>query len=96
MAKAEIWSGPIGIRISFGIKAPQDARHGYPKRPDLDKLVRGVMDALTGVCYLDDSQVVTIQAEKVFHTATIIEVWRIDKQSPKSTDAQETIWKADA
>lgn len=96
MAKAEVWDGPIGIRISFGIKPPVDHRHGYPKRPDLDKLVRGVLDALTGTCYGDDSQVVVIQAEKVFHTATIIEVWRIERQSPKSTDAQATIWQEDA
>ena len=96
MAKAEVWTGPIGIRISFGIKAPQNARHGYPKRPDLDKLVRGVMDALTGCCYVDDSQVVSIQAEKVFHTATIIEVWRIGKQSPTESDAQATLWQTDA
>lgn len=96
MAGAEQWSGPIAMRISFGIKPPQDHRHGYPKRPDLDKLVRGVLDALTGVCYDDDSQVVTIQAEKVFHTATIIEVWRIERQSPKATDAQATIWQEDA
>jgi crossover junction endodeoxyribonuclease RusA len=92
----EAWTGPVGIRISFGIKAPQDAKHGYPKAPDLDKLVRAVLDALTGVCYKDDSQVVTIQSEKVFHTATIIEVWRIERQSPKSTSAQTTIWQEDA
>lgn len=96
MANAEQWQGPIGISISFGIKAPQDTRHGYPKSPDLDKLVRGVLDALTGVCYGDDSQVVHILAEKVWHTATIIEVWRIERQSPKSTAAQATIWQEDA
>ena len=96
MAGAEQWTGPIGIRISFGIKPPKDAKHGYPKRPDLDKLVRGVLDALTGFCYVDDSQVTTIQAEKVFHTATIIEVWRIERQSPNATDAQATIWQEDA
>ncbi len=32
--------------------------------PDLDKLVRGVKDALTGVVYKDDAQVVSINAEK--------------------------------
>jgi Holliday junction resolvase RusA-like endonuclease len=95
-ADAEVWDGPIGMRISFGIKPPVDHRHGYPKRPDLDKLVRSVLDALTGVCYGDDSQVCTLQSEKVFHTATIIEVWRIERQSPKATDAQATIWKEDA
>jgi Holliday junction resolvase RusA-like endonuclease len=80
------------MRITFGIKAPLDARHGYPKRPDLDKLVRAVLDALTGVCYLDDSQVTRIEAEKNFDPVTVIEVYRIERQSPKSTQAQATIW----
>lgn len=34
------------------------------KRPDLDKLIRAVMDALTGIYYQDDSQVVLISATK--------------------------------
>jgi crossover junction endodeoxyribonuclease RusA len=34
------------------------------KRPDLDKLVRGVFDALTGVCFTDDSRIVALQAGK--------------------------------
>jgi Holliday junction resolvase RusA-like endonuclease len=95
-AGAEAWVGPIGMHMSFGIKPPVDHRHGYPKAPDLDKLVRGVLDALTTVCYGDDSQVCTIQSEKVFHTATVIEVWRIERQHPTQTDAQATLWTEDA
>lgn len=91
-AGAVPWSGPVGMRIEFGIKAPQDTRHGYPKAPDLDKLVRGVLDALTEVCYEDDSQVTTIDAVKAWDSATIIEVWRIERQSPTGTAAQATIW----
>jgi len=33
---------------------------------DTDKLCRAVMDALTGVCYWDDSQVVDLTAKKRF------------------------------
>jgi len=96
LVKATQWEGPIGIRISFGIAAPIDTRHGYPKSPDLDKLVRGVLDALTGVCYVDDSQVVKIEAEKIWNSDTIIEVWRIEKQRPNDPTAQATFWKEDA
>jgi Holliday junction resolvase RusA-like endonuclease len=32
--------------------------------PDLDKLVRAVLDALTGIAYLDDKQVVAINARR--------------------------------
>ena len=93
---ASKWDGPIGIRISFGIKAPQNTKHGYPKSPDLDKLLRGVLDALTGVCYIDDSQVVKIEAQKIWEPVTIIEVWRIEKQRPNDPSAQATFWKEDA
>jgi Holliday junction resolvase RusA-like endonuclease len=88
-AGAEKWTGPIGLRISFAIKPPIDRRHGYPKSPDLDKLVRAVMDALTGVCYVDDSQVVKLRTSKSWRAVTVIEVWQIERQSAR---AQQTLW----
>jgi crossover junction endodeoxyribonuclease RusA len=45
-------------------------RPGAPKhkanKPDLDKLCRSVMDALTGICYRDDEQVGGITTAKVW------------------------------
>lgn len=38
------------------------------KKPDLDKLVRTIKDALTGIVWQDDSQVVEIVARKRFVT----------------------------
>lgn len=87
-----IWDGPVGIRISFGIRPPKNDSHGYPRTFDLDKLVRAVLDALTGIVYWNDNRVVIIEAEKVFHTVTTVEVWRCERQSAKGTSAQATIW----
>jgi crossover junction endodeoxyribonuclease RusA len=36
-------------------------------KPDLDKLIRAVLDALTGLVWRDDSQVVHIEAWKLYH-----------------------------
>jgi crossover junction endodeoxyribonuclease RusA len=36
----------------------------HTRKPDLDKLQRAILDALTGVAFEDDSQVVEIHAEK--------------------------------
>ena len=36
------------------------------KRPDIDKLIRAVLDALTGIFYSDDSQVVHLFASKKY------------------------------
>ena len=38
----------------------------HSSRPDLDKLIRGVLDALTDVIYEDDSQVSVIYASKIY------------------------------
>jgi crossover junction endodeoxyribonuclease RusA len=38
----------------------------HPGKPDLDKLVRAVGDALTGICYRDDAQIVRWDASKVY------------------------------
>lgn len=39
----------------------------YPnKKPDVDKLIRAVLDSLTGVCFADDAEVVQVCALKRF------------------------------
>lgn len=43
-----------------------DAPHWAIGKPDGDKLERAVMDALTGVAYVDDAQVVVTGKQKVY------------------------------
>jgi len=38
-------------------------------RPDIDKLSRAVLDALTGIVFSDDAQVADLQAHKFFADA---------------------------
>lgn len=47
-------------------RVKRGAPHRPPARPDLDKLARAVGDALTGICYLDDAQVVNLCAAKYY------------------------------
>jgi len=75
--------GPVSIDIEFGMPRPKNhfrtgkfaalLKDGAPayhtKAPDLDKLVRCVLDALTGVAWHDDSQVRHIIASKVYSKA---------------------------
>lgn len=65
----ELLQGPVMVTARFyfsrpmihygknGVK-PQFAGEYCPKTPDLDKLLRAVGDALSGVVYVDDKQVV--------------------------------------
>ena len=51
-------------------------------RPDVDKLLRAVLDAITGIVFMDDSQVVKAEASKVFGPgpeAIICVDWEGDK-----------------
>jgi Holliday junction resolvase RusA-like endonuclease len=57
----------------------------YPiVRPDTTKLLRGLEDALTGVVWRDDAQVVVQTARKVFGepARTMVEVWRLPDNGP--------------
>lgn len=57
----------VRLTVEFVVAPPKTLpkTRRYPVvRPDLDKLLRSIGDALTGVMYHDDSQVVTILAQK--------------------------------
>jgi crossover junction endodeoxyribonuclease RusA len=68
--------GPFGVSLLFGFSRPKshltskgELRKGvpeYPGRPDLDKLVRTVLDGLTGIYWRDDAQVQVIASAKEY------------------------------
>lgn len=70
-------TGPLRVELDFCVPRPKkllrcdgtplDPSHLPITRPDLDKLVRAVLDALTvaGV-WIDDAQVVTVRASKTY------------------------------
>ena len=59
--------GPIIISMRFRLKRPKTVKRERPTvPPDLDKLVRGVNDALTGIAFIDDSQIVSITTTKEY------------------------------
>ena len=57
--------GPVSIYLQFNLLKPKSAKRDHPYvRPDIDKLSRAVLDALSGVVYADDKQVVKLTASK--------------------------------
>ncbi len=53
--------------LEFRMPRPKSTPKATPaavKRPDLDKLARAVLDAITGTVLVDDSQVVDLSASK--------------------------------
>ena len=70
-ADPTIRTTPLTVSVAFYLPRPQrlkgDAAH--TTRPDLDKLVRAVFDALTGVIWRDDAQVCRVLAAKQYAAA---------------------------
>lgn len=68
--------GPVRVSLEFRLVRPKGhmgkkglkptAPEHPGTKPDLDKLARAVLDALTGVAFRDDSQVVRLEASKVY------------------------------
>ncbi|MBF6063033.1 RusA family crossover junction endodeoxyribonuclease [Nocardia terpenica] len=60
--------GPVAVSTEFVLRRPASApktSHVHAiRRPDVDKLVRAILDALTGIAYVDDSQVTHLYAGK--------------------------------
>ena len=77
---AELWDGPIFLKLTFNIVRPKshyrsgknshllkDSAPLFPtSKPDALKLARGVEDALTGVVWKDDSLIVDEHLHKRF------------------------------
>lgn len=71
------WCGenPLAVSLSFFMPRPKSAKIEWcDKRPDVDNLSKGILDALNGICFKDDGQVVALYAQKKYGTADYIGV----------------------
>jgi Holliday junction resolvase RusA-like endonuclease len=61
--------GPVKVAIVFRLPRPVSLPRrvvAHLRKPDLDKLVRLVLDGMRGVIYADDRAVVDLRARKVY------------------------------
>lgn len=72
---AQLLVGPLVAEFTFFLPRPKSA----PKRvvrpvtkPDLSNLLKGVEDALRGIVYADDSQLVDLRVSKTFADAACL------------------------
>lgn len=62
----------VGIPKSTSKAKREQAAEGYlrpTKKPDLDNIIKAVLDGLNGVAFVDDVQVVNISAKKLYAIA---------------------------
>ena len=59
---------PVKVTATFYFRKPKKPKAKLPssKGADVDKLMRGLNDALTSVAWFDDCQVVMIEADKAY------------------------------
>lgn len=90
MGGAEPFETPMQLQVSCYYQLPkrwpkrlqQQALDGevFPNvRPDLDNVVKAILDAMNGVVYQDDAQVVNLVATKRYATEPRVEVYLFEK-----------------
>jgi crossover junction endodeoxyribonuclease RusA len=70
-------SDPVRISARFFFQRPKSLKKTVlykTTKPDADKLLRGILDSLTGIVYVDDSQVVSAGVAKEFGTPERVEI----------------------
>ncbi len=73
-----LWLGPVALELLFTLAKPKSLPKQRPswaiRRPDLGKLARTIEDALTGVVYKDDSQIIYESLKKEYGNAPGVSV----------------------
>lgn len=72
---AVMFNLPLKITLHFFIKPPKKAVRHYPcVRPDLDNYAKAVLDAMNGIVFKDDGQIITLSISKRYHEVAGTEV----------------------
>tara|TARA_Y100000310_G_scaffold241983_1_gene246136 strand:- start:445 stop:885 length:441 start_codon:yes stop_codon:yes gene_type:complete len=69
MDGAPLFGGPLAVAAHFMVPRPKSRPKKYQhadKQPDIDKLLRALLDALTGTIYEDDRQIVQVNVRKAY------------------------------
>jgi|SRR5579859_6327452 len=73
---------PVRLDVLFIFERPKSTKRAAYKvtKPDFDKLLRGIADALTGIMYDDDSQIVRCSMGKTYGSParTMIRISRFE------------------
>jgi len=68
------------MTIVFVFQKPKTVTRSEPTvPPDLDKLIRAVLDGLTAIAYKDDAQVTEIRAVKIYGDRPGVEIQIVEK-----------------
>ena len=69
---APFFHDPVKLVVDCIFTQPKRSKLGYPYKPDVDNLLKLIMDAATGILYKDDSSVLSATVTKSFGTRDAI------------------------
>ena len=73
---------PVSVDIAFFFARPKSVkRTAMTVKPDIDKLIRSVLDAITGILINDDSQVCSVLATKAYSSTERAVIRLTEQQS---------------
>lgn len=99
IARDGLLVGPVVLTVTFHLPRPQSLPKRvvhHTKKPDLDKLVRSTKDALKGVLYGDDAQVVDLHARKTYAAIAAAPCARITLEEAVAPDPVQADLVADS
>jgi len=68
MAGKKPFAGGVEVHLGFWCFRPNRTRYSFPPRPDLDNLVKAVLDGLNGIAFKAESIIWQVIAEKQYST----------------------------
>lgn len=82
LAGCELLSGSVAISVQFIFERPKShfSKSGLKKDApdfvgcDVDNLLKGVLDALTGIAFIDDRQVEYVEAGKIWGDESVTKI----------------------
>jgi len=61
----QLFRGPLNVRVDFHFHS-REPRNYHAQRPDIDNLLKSVMDVMNGLLWADDCQIDSLTACKKF------------------------------
>ncbi len=74
MAGARPTAEPVAVTIVVTVARPETTKLAAP-RMDVDKLARSILDAMTGIVYIDDVQVISLSVSKHWGATSDAEIY---------------------
>ena len=82
---------PLAVHIYFGMPIPKSTTKKnkslmlegllkHTKKPDIDNLIKSVLDGLNGVAWEDDAQIVRISAEKYYSLYPSVTIYIAERE----------------